>query len=135
MRDAVHRGVNWTTLGGVVITAALGWQSDQQKSNADETIKHVLARELSELHEWKRNAAKSIDHLTQQVGMLREASAGAKATLELLARGRRDRSRVLAAAQGVTVSEPLGPLPADPEVDLPSIEAYKSELFQKGATP
>lgn len=116
---------------GVVCTAAFGVYSDQKQGDSDDSIKDVVTRELAALQEWKHNSSRDIDRLREEVGKLREAAAGAKATLELLARGRRDRVRVLETARMAHV-ETLDTMEVRDEenLDRQAVEQYKTELFQ-----
>jgi len=125
--DKLHKGINWTTLIGVIVTAAFGYLADIRHSADSDRIKLVVARELAATKEWRRGAEQDIDRQAVEIANLRETVAGLRAAVDLMSRGRQDVAGVLKDEPEVVVRAKASPPAPAPEV----VQQVQSELFPK----
>lgn len=74
-RDRLHKTINWTTLVGVAVTAALGYFADTNRGKTDEKIAAGTAERLAALRAEQRTLRQAVDLQAEQIARLREAVA------------------------------------------------------------
>lgn len=134
--DKLHKGINWTSILGLIATAVLGYLADAKNGEKQERIASGAAAEIAVLQAAAEDAKDDNKAQAEQIAKLREAVAALKAANEaFIALGTASPARARAREAIADVQELLdaAPAPAPREREQPEqasrVEGIKRKLL------
>jgi hypothetical protein len=129
--DKMHKGINWATVAGVVVTALFTYFGGKSADAADVKLASGVAEQLAVLKAAKRECKQDTDALYDEVTKLREAVAVLRASNEFLARSDRERARNAAdALDNVFYEDAPKNVPTQDVADAQEVREIKKSLLK-----